>query len=120
MCSINDDWENCAAPPAPRRTQAKSKSTTENESIGNTDQADLVRNPEPDQDNAVRDGPSTETTEPRPCGSQRDDIETLRARIDTDRQLLLAMASAIVIMLVMNVAVQIRIDNLLGRSGPLQ
>ena len=108
VCSINDDWENCAAPPPPRRTKETPKTLTADESS-----AENVRVREPTQTGAVGDTPTK--VEPLPCG-HGDEIETLRARIDTDRQLLLAMASAMVIVLVMNIVVQIRLDNLLGRT----
>jgi hypothetical protein len=45
------------------------------------------------------------------------DIEALRTRIDTDRQFIIALTSALLILLIMQVTAQVRIDNLFNRKA---
>lgn len=104
MCSLLDDWENCTThhpedKPKPKQPETKAHNST---------------------------GPGSNVTPGIPTPSQekkdqcceviRQEIHALHQRADTDRQIALALTSAIIILLVMQITAQVRLDNMFNRQ----
>ena len=112
LCSLLDDWENCSAPHPAHRPIPVKPTVAAQESIART-----VVPPQRKHDIVVR---KQETETPTPgkvecCEAIRHECELLRKRVDTDRQFVLALTSALIILFVMQITAQVRIDNMFSR-----
>ena len=134
LCSLLDDWENCAAPnPSHRQIQVRSATATvaqeptknivtttihepqqtqhpEPKIKQHTVPQQAVHNPTHNSDN------STQGKADQCCEATHHEFEALRKRVDADRQYILALTSALIIILIMQITAQFRIDQMFNRK----
>lgn len=109
LCSLLDDWENCAAPhPVPRSVPLQAARVARDSDVIQRRQDTALPKPEP----ATATGEKAEC-----CDALRHEFNELRKRIDTDRHFILALTSALLILFVMQITAQVRIDHMFSRKA---
>lgn len=98
MCSLLDDWENCTSTvTVPRPTPVVAPAVTVSPPLRKIDAVAPVGNDVG-------------------CESIREELDALRSRIDADRKFVMSLTGAVLIVLILQITAQIRLDNLYSRK----